>query len=105
MKLVVNEPRLLQADREADVGDRAVGGAQQRRGALEPAGQQVGVRRLAEGAPELAAEVGAREAGGAGHVLDAERLGVAGVGQVPGAQQMAGGGDERHVRSLGSPPR
>ena len=34
----------LQPDREADLGDRAVGVAQQRGRALEPAGQQVGVR-------------------------------------------------------------
>ena len=44
--------------------------------------------RLAERPPELAAEVGAREAGGAGHVVDVERLGVARVGEVLGAQQM-----------------
>src|SRR6188472_767564 len=47
----------LQADREADVGDRAIGVAQQRRRPLEAARQQVGVRRLAKGALELAAEV------------------------------------------------
>jgi hypothetical protein len=55
------------------------------------------VRRLAEGAAELAAEVRAREAGGAGHVVDAERLGVPGVGQVLGAQKMASGRDEGHA--------
>ena len=96
MKLVVNEPTLCRPTDEADLGDRAVGRPQQRRGALEPAGQQVGVRRLAERAPELAAEVRAREAGGAGHVVDAERLEVAGVGEVLGAQQVAGGRDECH---------
>ena len=48
VKLVVNEPTLLQPDRDADLGDRAVGGAQQRRGPLEAAREQVGVRRLAE---------------------------------------------------------
>ena len=62
------------------------------------------MRRLAEGAPELAAEVGAREARRPGQVVDPERLEVAGVGQVLGAQQMAGGRDERHPRSLGSRP-
>ena len=46
-----------QADVEADVGDRPVGVAQQRGRPLHPAGQQVLVRRLAERAPELAAEV------------------------------------------------
>ena len=94
-----------QADREADVGDRAVGVAQQRGGPLEAAGQQVGPGRLAEGFLELAAEVGAREAGRARHVVDAERLGVAGVGEVLGAEQVSGGRYECHPRSLGSPRR
>src|SRR5215207_9994119 len=46
------------------------------------------MRRLAEGAAELAAEVRLREPGRPGEVGDAQRLEVAGVGQVPGAQQM-----------------
>src|SRR4051812_41555728 len=46
----------LQADAEADVGDRTVRDPEERGGALEPAGEQVLVRRLAERAPELAAE-------------------------------------------------
>ena len=46
------------------------------------------MRRLAEGALELAAEVGAGEPGGAGHVLDADLIRVARVGEVPGPQQM-----------------
>ena len=61
----------LQADRETDLGDGAVGVAQQRGGALEAAREQVGVRRLAERATKLAAEVSPREAGGAGEVVDA----------------------------------
>ena len=97
MKLVVNEPTLCRPTREADVGDRAVGHAQQRRGALEPAGEQVLVRRLAERAPELAAEVRAREAGGGGHVVDVERVEEARVGEVLGAQQVAGGRCVGHV--------
>ena len=52
------------------------------------------MRRLAEGAPELATEVGARQPGGVGQVVDPERLEVAGVGQVLRAQQVAGGRDE-----------
>src|SRR5262249_42494225 len=47
----------LQADREADVGDRVVCRAQQRCRALEPPGEKVRVRRLAERAAKLAAEV------------------------------------------------
>ena len=54
------------------------------------------MRRLAEGAAKLTAEVRAREAGGAGEILDAERLAVAAVGQVFGAQQVADGRDEEH---------
>lgn len=91
----------LQPDREADLGDAVVGVAQQRRGALQAPGQQVGVRRDPEGATELAAEVGAGEAGGGGEVVDIQRLEVAGVGQISGAEQMTGGGDERLPRSLG----
>src|SRR4051812_22628883 len=93
----------LEADREAHVRDRAVRAAQQRRRALEAAGEQVLVRRLAEGTPELAAEVGAREAGGAGEVVDAERLEVARVGQVPGSQEVPGGWDEWHSSSIADP--
>jgi hypothetical protein len=40
--------------------------------------------------------VGAREAGGVGQVVDVERLGVPGVGQILGAQQMTGGWGVRH---------
>src|SRR6185437_9610691 len=52
-----------QANRHADVRDRVVGVAQERGGPLQAAGQQVLVRRLPEGAAELAAEVGRREVG------------------------------------------
>src|SRR3954447_7264592 len=93
----------LEADREAHVRDRAVRAAQQRRRALEAAGEQVLVRRLAEGTPELAAEVGARQAGGAGEVVDAERLEVARVGEVPGSQEVPGGWDEWHSSSIADP--
>jgi hypothetical protein len=81
VKLVVNEPTLC-------------------RPTEKPSGEQVGVGRLAEGAAELAAEVGAREARGAGQVIHVERLEVPGVGQVLGAQEVAGGGDEGHARSV-----
>ena len=46
-----------QPDREADVRDRAVGRTEERRGSLQPAHEEVLVRRLAELAPELTAEV------------------------------------------------
>ena len=54
------------------------------------------MRRLAEGGPELAAEMRAREAGRAGHVVDADRVGVARVGEVLRSQQMAVWRDEGH---------
>jgi hypothetical protein len=44
------------------------------------------VRRFAERAPELTAEVRARQAGGPGQVVDAERLGVLGIREVLGPQ-------------------
>ena len=87
-KLVVNDPTLLQPDGEADVRDRAIGVAQQRRRAFQPAGQQVLMRRLAEGATELAAEVRLREARSARELRHIERLAVARVGEVLRAQQM-----------------
>src|SRR5262249_55877317 len=86
----------LEPDREADVGHRAVGVAQQRGGALQASREQVRVRRLAERAPEAAAEVGAGEAGRAGQVVHLERLEVARVGEVLGAQEVRGGGYEGH---------
>jgi hypothetical protein len=61
------------------------------------------VGRFPERAPELAAEVRPREAGGAGEVVDVERLGVAGVRQVLGAEQVPGGRDEGHRRD-NTPP-
>ena len=67
---------------------------------LQAAGEQVGVRRLAERAAELAAEVGARQARGSGQVVHVQRLEVAGVGQVLGAQQVAGGREEGHERPI-----
>ena len=60
------------------------------------------MRRLAELATELAAEVRARKAGGACHVIDVERLEVAGVGEVLGAQEMPGGRGEHHPRQYRS---
>src|SRR5205823_4260465 len=51
----------FEPDREADLGDRPVGLTEQCRRALEPAAEQVSVRRLAEHPPELAAEVRPRK--------------------------------------------
>ena len=90
----------LQPDREADVGHRAVGVAQQRRRPLQAAGQQVHVGRDPERAPELPAEVGAREARRGRHVVDPQRIGVAGVGQVLGSEQVSGPGRVEHARRV-----
>src|SRR5579859_2743677 len=62
--------------READVGDAAIRVAKQCRSALEAAGQEVLVWSLAEGAPELQAEVSRRQTGGASEVLYREGLEV-----------------------------
>lgn len=51
--------------------------------------------RVSERPPERAREVRARETGGRSEVVDPQRLGVPGVGQVLGAQEVTGGGDKR----------
>jgi hypothetical protein len=76
----------VETDGEADIGYGAVGGPQQGGGAFEATGEEVGVGGVAEGTAKLAAEVGAGEASGAGEVVDVERLEVAGVGEVLGAE-------------------
>jgi hypothetical protein len=90
----------LQTDREADVSDRAIGRPQQRGCALQAPGQKVRVRRLAEGTPELAAKMGAREASGSCEILDGQRLEVTTVRHILGAEQMAGRRDEGHLASI-----
>ena len=79
-----------EADGEADVRDGAVGGAEKRRGTLQAPGEQVRVRRFAEGSPKLAAEVGARKSGGAGQILNSQGLDVVGVSDVFRTEQVAG---------------
>ena len=49
------------------------------------------MRRLAEGAPELAAEVGPGKARGSGKIVDTQRLEVAGIREILGAQEVAVG--------------
>ena len=84
-----------EADVEADVRDRTVGVAKQLGGALEPSREEVLVRRLAERPPELSAEVCGREASCARECRHIERLSIAGVDQVLGAEQVAGRRDGR----------
>jgi hypothetical protein len=84
-------------DLEADLGDRVVGVSQERGRPLEPARQEVLVRRLSEGPPELAAEVGRREMGDPRERGDVERPGIAGVDRVLRAQKVPvgmGSGDD-----------
>ena len=69
---------------------------EQRRGALQPAGEEVLVRRLTECPAELAAEVGGREVRRRGERGDVERLAVARVDQVFRAEQVPC----RRVRSM-----
>src|SRR5882757_2566023 len=77
-----------QPDCEADRDNGAVGRAKQGSGTLQPSCQQVRMRRLAEGTPELTAEVRARKTRRPRQIGDAERLRVAGIDQIPGPQQM-----------------
>src|SRR2546421_6234467 len=93
-------PDALQTHGEADLRDRPVGGSEQGRGTLQAPGQQVRVRRLAEGPAELAAEVRSREARGPRQVLYAERFEIAAVGGILGAEQVAGRWDEGHRSSI-----
>ena len=84
-----------EADRETDVRDRAVGVPEKLRRTFEPTVQQVLMRRLAELALELAAEVGWREPRRAGERRDVERLAVTRVHQVFRAQEVPPRRDRR----------
>ena len=93
------------ADREADLGDAEVAAAQQRHRALDAPRHQVGVRRLAVGEPELAAEVPGRHVHAAGERLDVQRLRVLPVDPVADAAQprevaqvLRRGGSAGHLR-------
>lgn len=84
-----------EADEQADVRDGAVGVAEEGRSPLEPPGEEIPVRCLAERPLELAAEVRGGEAGRAGERADVQRFSVAGVDEVLGAEQVADGRDRR----------
>jgi len=58
------------------------------------------VGRLAERALEFAAEVCPRQARGAGKIVDVQRVEVARVGQVLGAEEVAGGRYGRDAPSI-----
>jgi len=76
-------------DVEADVGDAAVGLAEQEHRALDPPPLQVAVGRLPEGRAKGADEVGVRDMRDLGQARDVKRLGVGAVDGVPGPQQAA----------------
>ena len=96
----MNEPTLRRPDGEADVRDRAVGHPQERGRALEPPVEEVPVRRLAELAAELAAEVRGRELRRAREGLHVERLAVARVDEVLRAEEMASRVRRDHAASM-----
>jgi hypothetical protein len=58
------------------------------------------MRRLAERAAELAAEVGSGQARGPGEVVDAQRPGITGVGEVLRAEEMTCRRREDHAASI-----
>ena len=90
----------LPPDRHADVGHAVVGGAQQSRRPFQPAGEEVLVRGLAVGAPELAAELRWRQARLRGEVGHGEGVGVPRVGEILRPEQVPGGGNGRHRHQL-----
>src|SRR5258706_9069809 len=75
------------ADREADLGDAEVATTQQRHRALDAPRHHRGVRRFAEGEPELAAEVPGRHVRTARELVDVQRLRVLPVDPVADAAQ------------------
>lgn len=91
--------------RSTDIGNRAICSPQERRGALQAPGEQISVRRVTERATELATEMGARQPGRAGHVVHTQRLEIAAVGGVLGAEQVTGRWDEGHTRSIAAERR
>lgn len=90
------QPDAEQPDGDADVRDAADGVAEQRGGALEPAGQEELVRSLAESPPELTAEMRRREVRSAGERRHVERRAVARVDEVLRAQEVPGRWDRDH---------
>ena len=86
-KRATERPQAVEPDVEADVGDAAIGLAQQEHRALHSAPLQVTVRRLPEDDAECADEVRLGDIGHRGHGPDIERLGVGTVHGVACAQQ------------------
>src|SRR3954469_2859343 len=87
-KSALNEPRLWNPTSKQMWGHRRIGEDQAPR-CLEPHPRQVLVRRHPEGGAEKAEEVEGRQRGLAGQRTQIERLRVAGVDGVAGAEQPA----------------
>ena len=109
-------PQRRRAHRHAHLGDGQVTAAQQRHRALDPAGHQVAVRRLAVGLPELPREVRRRHQRGPRHRRHVQGRRVVPVHQVAGPAQvrellrghrpsMAPAGGTRSPGSPGVSPR
>ena len=80
-------PEAGEADIEADVGDAAVGLAQEEHRALDSSPLQVPVGRLPEDGAEAAAEMRFGDMRHGGHGTDIERLGVGAVHGIAGAKE------------------
>ena len=80
-------PQAGEADVHADVGDAAVGLAQEEHRALHPPALQIPMRRLPEDGSEGADEVRLGDMRHRGHGTNIERLGVGAVHRVAGAQE------------------
>jgi hypothetical protein len=87
VKRLLKVPSDEQPTLEADLGDAEVAATQQRHRALDAPCHEVAVRRLAEGEPELAAEVPGRHVRVAGERLNVQRLGVLPIDPVTNAAQ------------------
>jgi hypothetical protein len=89
LERAAERPEAEEADVQGDLGDAAVGLAQEDHRALDAAALQVAVRRLAEGRAERAAEVRLGHQRDARGGRDVERLRVGSVHVVAGAQEAA----------------
>ena len=97
MKLVVNEPTLCSpTEKQMSATERSVvrssaAARSSRRVSRYACGDSPNARRNSR------LKCARDRPAARGHVVDVERLGVAGVGEVLGAQQVAGGRDEGHA--------
>ena len=93
-------PDALQADHHADVGDRPVGVAQQRRGPFQAPCLQIRARGFAERPGEHPAEMGPGQSGGRGQIVDRDRPRRSGRRPDPWPAADNGRAAPRHALSL-----